>query len=161
MAPISNSCIRMLTSVRSLPHLSTNGLRCRLPVMANLQISGKIGRRDDANCQCGLSEQSVHHLKFDCPLMNDRVYIMPVLIGEHNHIIIIYYLLLNNYHRFFTISLTRHNRLPTLTQHSTNEHTHTGHNITNDMPRVAPVKQPRPSTVTTLSNHFSTTESYS
>ena len=34
----------------------------------------KIGRRDDANCQCGLSEQSVHHLKFDCPLMNEPRY---------------------------------------------------------------------------------------
>ncbi|KAH9526783.1 hypothetical protein DERF_000844 [Dermatophagoides farinae] len=155
----------------------------------------KIGRRDDANCQCGLSEQSVHHLKFDCPLMNEPRYrfdmarrncispieliklevvfyeqiairanelnngihqyhtpitiiFMPVLIGEHKPTVLSsIYLLLNNYHRFFTISLTP-------TQQITNTDT-TLPMICLGSLQGGSRKQPRPSTVTTLLNRFS------
>ena len=93
---------------------------------------------------------------------------------QHYYLSFIIYLL-NNYHRFITISLTPiqqiintafNMNLHTNTGHNTvtDEHTHTGHNISMiclGSPQGGSRKQPRPSTVTTLSNHFSTTESYS
>ncbi|KAH9502143.1 hypothetical protein DERF_012932 [Dermatophagoides farinae] len=72
---ISNSCIRMLTMSESLPPFVNKWLTMSLTGHGQFgKYLEKIGRRDDANCQCGLSEQSVHHLKFDCPLMNEPRY---------------------------------------------------------------------------------------